>query len=91
MAILLGELFSLIPAAIHILLIYFLVFNHPYTKSAIFYWALFYLLILTGVKAGGKTLVIMGGNGWEIDSFRYGVDLFLVFLGVVVMVGRRRI
>lgn len=89
MAILLGELFSLIPAFIHVLIIYFLLSNHRYAKPAVFYWALFYLLILTGVKAGGKTLVILGGNGWEIDTLRYCIDLFLVFLGIVVLLGRK--
>ncbi len=90
MAILLGDFSSLIPAFIHVLLIYFITSKHTYTTMAIFFWALYYLILITGVKAGGKTLVILSGNAWEINMLRYGIDLFLVFIGILVMFMRKR-
>lgn len=90
MAILLGDFGSLIPAAIHSCLLYLISKNHRYTIQAIFLWAILYLLTLTGIKAAGKTLVILGGNGWEINTFRYSIDLFLVFLGTLIAIFHKK-
>ncbi len=90
MVILLGDFGSFIPVGLHIGLLYLILTNHKYTLSAISFWALFYLLIYTGVKAGGKSLVILSGNGWEINNLRYGIDLFLVAIGIVVLILRKK-
>ena len=91
MAILMGDYSALIEALIYVLLLYFLIFDHALTQVALMSWAVFYLMLLTGIKAGAKTLVIMGGNGWEIDSFRYGVDLFQVGIGLFILVFRKQL
>lgn len=90
MTVLLGDLSSLIPAAIHLILIYLLQINYKHNKVIIALWALFYLVILNGVVAGGKTLVILSGNAWEINMLRYGIDLFLLALGILILCFRKR-
>ena len=85
-----GDPSVLLEASIYVLLLYFLVHNHAQTKVALLSWAGIYLVLMTGVKAGAKTLVIMAGNGWEIDSTRYQIDLFLVAIGLVICIFSRR-
>ncbi len=84
-----GDITVLLEASIYVLLLYFLVNNHEQTKVALLAWAGIYLVLMTGVKAGAKTLVIMAGNGWEIDSTRYQIDLFLVAVGFFVLLFRK--
>ena len=84
-----GDLSVLLEASIYVLLLYFLVNNHEQTKVALLSWAGIYLVLMTGVKAGAKTLVIMAGNGWEINSSRYQLDLFLVAVGFLVLLFRK--
>lgn len=86
-----GDLSALLEASVYVLLLYFLIFNHSQTKVALLAWAGIYLIGLTGIKAGAKTLVIMGGNGWEINSTRYQIDLFLVALGCCIWLFRKKI
>jgi hypothetical protein len=86
-----GDLSVLLEASIYLILLYFLIYNHPQTKVALLSWAVIYLLIMTGIKAGAKTLVIMGGNAWEINSIRYRIDLFLVVLGLVILLFRNKL
>ena len=85
-----GDPSVLLEASIYVLLLYFLVNNHAQTKVALLSWAVIYLVVLTGVKAGAKTLVIMGGNGWEINSTRYRIDLFLVAIGFFICIFYKR-
>lgn len=80
-----GDLSALLEISIYLILLFFLINNHVQTKVALLSWAAFYLVILTGIKAGAKTLVIMGGNAWEINTFRYQTDLFLVALGIFII------
>jgi len=91
MAILLGDFGSLLPALVHVFLMVLIQKNHEFIKPAIYSWAVFYLLLLTGIKAGGKTLVIWSGKAWEIDMFRYQIDLLLVLIGVLVLIFRKKI
>ena len=84
-----GDLSVLLESSIYILLLYFLINNHVQTKVALLSWAAIYLVLMTGVKAGAKTLVIMGGNGWEINSTRYQIDLFLVSIGFFILLFRK--
>ena len=84
-----GDLSVLLEASVYILLLYFLLSNHEQTKVALLSWAGIYLIVLTGIKAGAKSLVIMGGNGWEINTTRYQMDLFLVVLGFLIMFFRK--
>lgn len=91
MGVLMGDPSALLEISIYLLLLYFLVNNHVQTKVALLSWAAFYLVSLTGIKAGAKTLVIMGGNGWEIDDTRYQMDLFLVFLGIFILIFNKKL
>lgn len=91
MGVLMGDPSALLEISIYLLLLYFLVNNHVQTKVALLSWAGFYLFILTGIKAGAKTLVIMGGNGWEIDDTRYQMDLFLVALGLFILIFNKKL
>lgn len=84
-----GDFSALLEASIYILLLYFLISNHEQTKIALLSWAGIYLIIMTGIKAGAKSLVIMGGNGWEINTTRYRLDLFLVALGIFILLFRK--
>ena len=84
--ILLGDRSTLVPAFIHILLIYLIVKNHSFTAWAVRAWAIIYLLIFTGIKAGAKTLIIIRGDAWEINTARYYADLFLVIIGIMVAI-----
>lgn len=90
-AVLMGDFSALLEISIYLLLLYFLINNHVQTKVALLSWAAFYLVMLTGVKAGAKTLVIMGGNGWEIDDTRYQIDLFLVSLGLFILIFNKKL
>ena len=81
-----GDPSALLESSIYILLLYFLINNHAQTKVALLSWAGIYLILLTGVKAGAKTLVIMAGNGWEINPTRYRIDLFLVAIGFFICI-----
>ncbi len=90
MVILLGDLFSLVPALIHTSLLYLILNNHRYSFQSIFYWAIFYLISFNGVITTGKTLVILGGNAWEINMLRYGIDLALVFIGTMIFFLRKK-
>ncbi len=83
-----GDVSALLEASIYVVLLYFLLNNHIQTKVALLSWAGIYLILMTGVKAGAKTLVIMGGNGWEINSTRYQIDLFLVAIGFLIIIFR---
>jgi len=87
--VLMGDLSALLEASIYVLLLYFIMSNHEQTKVALLSWAGIYLILLTGIKAGAKSLVIMGGNGWEINSTRYRLDLFLVALGFFIILFRK--
>ncbi len=87
--VLMGDFSALLEASIYILLLYFLISNHEQTKIALLSWAGIYLIIMTGIKAGAKSLVIMGGNGWEINTTRYRLDLFLVALGIFILLFRK--
>ncbi len=87
--VLMGDFSALLEASIYILLLYLLISNHEQTKVALLSWAGIYLIIMTGIKAGAKSLVIMGGNGWEINSTRYKLDLFLVALGFLIIIFRK--
>lgn len=89
--ILMGDISVLLEASIYVLLLYFLINNHVQTKVALLSWAGIYLILMTGVKAGAKTLVIMGGNGWEINTSRYQIDLFLVFVGFIIILFRNQL
>ena len=89
--VLLTDVESLIPAAIHIGIIYLIRQNHRFTEWAIRAWAIIYLLIFTGIKAGAKTLIILRGDGWEISSTRYYIDLFLVGVGIMVLIFSHKI
>ena len=91
MGVLMCDFSALLEISIYCLLLYFLVSNHPQTKVALLSWAAFYLVILTGIKAGAKTLVIMGGNGWEINTTRFRIDVFLVILGVFILVFHKKL
>lgn len=91
MVVLLGDFSSLISILVHFVLVYLIYTQHTYARNAVFFWALFYLFIMTGVKAGGKTLVILSGNAWEINMLRYGIDLFLVVLGIIILFLSRRL
>jgi len=84
-----GDLSVLLEASIYVLLLYLLLKNHVQTKVALLSWAAIYLVLMTGVKAGAKTLVIMGGNGWEINATRYRIDLFLVATGFCILLFRK--
>jgi len=86
--VLMGDFSALLEASIYVLLLYFLLSNHEQTKVAFLSWASIYLILLTGIKAGAKSLVIMGGNGWEINTTRYQIDLFLVGLGFFIILFR---
>lgn len=86
-----GDFSVLLEASIYLVLLYFLLYNHAQTKVALLSWAVFYLLILTGIKAGAKTLVILGGNAWEINNIRYGIDVFLVIVGLGIVLFRNYI
>ena len=90
-AVLMGDLSDLLPATINIILLFLLYKNSVQIKVAILSWAWIYLLILTGIKAGAKSLVILGGNGWEINTLRYGIDIFLVVLGLFIIIFRKYI
>ena len=87
---LLGDLGAFPTIIMHVMLIYLISVDHEYTMLAIYAWAGFYLLLLTGIKAGAKTLVILGGNGWEINMLRYQIDIGLVVLGVLVLLFGRK-
>ena len=87
--VLMGDFSALLEASIYVLLLYFLLSNHEQTKVAFLSWASIYLIVLTGIKAGAKSLVIMGGNGWEINPIRYRMDLFLVGLGFFIIFFRK--
>jgi len=89
MGVLMGDVSALLEASIYVLLLYFLLSNHEQTKVAFLSWAGIYLIVLTGIKAGAKSLVIMGGNGWEINTTRYQIDLFLVGLGFFIILFRK--
>jgi len=91
MGVLMGNPSVLLESSIYVLLLYFLINNHAQTKVALLSWAGIYLILLTGVKAGAKTLVIMAGNGWEINSTRYQFDLFLVALGFFICIFSKQI
>lgn len=82
---------ALLDFSIYIILLYFLIYNHEQSKVALLSWAIFYLILLNGIKTGAKTLVIMGGNGWEINSVRYRLDLFLFALGLFILIFRKHI
>jgi len=84
-----GDFSALLEASVYVVLLYFLISNHEQTKVALLSWAGIYLILLTGIKAGAKSLVIMGGNGWEINATRYQMDLFLVALGVCIILFRK--
>ncbi|MEM1121531.1 MAG: hypothetical protein AAGJ18_13865 [Bacteroidota bacterium] len=85
MGVLMGDFSALLEISIYLVLLYFIIYNHVQTKVAVLSWAAFYLVSLTGIKAGAKTLVIMGGNGWEINTTRYQIDIFLVILGIFLL------
>ena len=90
LVVLLGDFFSMIPALVSLILIYLILIKHRFAYSGVYYWALFYLFIYNGVKAGGKTLVILSGNSWEINKLTYGIDLCLVAIGLlVILIGKR--
>ena len=86
LAILLGDFPSLVPAAFHLLLIYLISKKIKYTEHVIRAWAVIYLIVFTGIKAGAKTLIILRGDSWEIDPLRYYIDVALVAIGVLVVV-----
>ncbi|MEM6317328.1 MAG: hypothetical protein AAF960_06640 [Bacteroidota bacterium] len=88
MGVLMGDPTVLLEGSIYLLMLYFISKNHEQTKTALLAWAAIYLIGLTGVKAGAKTLVILSGNGWEIDDTRYRIDLFLVGLGFFILLFR---
>ncbi|GEM_PF-5308047 len=90
MGILMGDVSALLESSIYVLLLYFLINNHAQTKVALLSWAGIYLILMTGVKAGAKTLVIMAGNGWEINSTRYQLDLFLLAVGFLICIFRKQ-
>ena len=85
LTVLLPDLSSLIPATIHLLLIYLLVSNHRFARFFMHAWAIIYIFIFTGIQTAAKTLIIWRGDGWEVDSGRYNFDLFLLSVGVMVL------
>lgn len=84
-----GDFSALLEASIYVLLLYLLLTSHIQVRVALLAWAGIYLIGLTGIKVGAKTLVIMGGNAWEINMIRYRLDLFLFFLGILIILFRK--
>ena len=52
---------------------------------AIWLWATLYLFAFTAVQVGAKSLIIMRGDSWEIDSSRYYIELFMIAIGILIM------
>ncbi|MEZ4935782.1 MAG: hypothetical protein R2788_27055 [Saprospiraceae bacterium] len=70
---------------IHLLILYFVIKNHRFTAFAIWLWATLYLFAYTAVRVSLKSLIIMRGDGWEIDSARFYLEVFLLSLGFLLM------
>ena len=73
------------PFFLHIVLMYLLAKNHRFAEHVVWAWAIIYLLVFTGIKVGAKSLIIWRGDGWEINSLRYYIDLFLLSLGLLLI------
>ena len=85
LGILLADISALLPIGIHVFLIFLIVSNQEQVRLSVQAWAILYLIILTGIKAGAKTLVILGGNAWEINMVRYKIDLITVGIGILIL------
>lgn len=57
-----------------------------YTRLLYQGWIFLILLLMHGTKAGAKSLVIYGGNAWEIEMRGYYTDLFFFTLGVILAI-----
>ena len=75
---------SLLPIVLMTVLLLADTYNFEHTRLLYQGWIVLILILMYGVKAGAKTLVILGGNAWEIDSSRYYMDIFLFALGLIL-------
>ena len=86
LTLLVADISAYIDIFIHCLIIFLIVKNHRFTEFVIWVWSTLYLFVYTGIKLGAKSLIIWRGDGWEINSQRYYIDLFLFSLGILLMV-----
>ncbi|MEO1262341.1 MAG: hypothetical protein AAFZ15_26275 [Bacteroidota bacterium] len=86
LTLLIADISAYIDILIHSLIIYLIVKNHRFTEFVIWVWSTLFLFVYTGIKLGAKSLIIWRGDGWEINTQRYYIDLFLFLLGLLLMI-----
>ena len=86
LTLLIPDVSAYIEITVHLTILYLVVKNHRLTDWAIWLWATLYLFAYTAVKVGAKSLIILRGDAWEINSTRYYIDVFLVVLGIIIMI-----